>query len=396
VQNNNYWNSNVGRYENSIQDFLGYHGAFAGTDYYGRAQDIHYAVVTYPGGSVGNASLSWLSTLNNMTEVTSHELAEAITDPNINYKTLGWYDNAQGEVGDICNAQMVYLNGYAVQRIVDRNDQPMTPWSVGPERPVQFVVQSGNLWEHSSSGWTFVSSSVSSVSDQGIDNYGRAMVDYITTAGNAYEFHDRATSSVFLWGGAVQAKAGQGVSYVLLSNGYLDEYRDSTQTWTYVYNGSVQSIDAGTDWYGVNAVDMVLSNGDAWMHSDTDGWHYLMSNVRQVSGGQQGLVALLNTSGYAYMYQEGANSLTYLTSGVRQVTTGYDTWGHWQIGVVLNNAAAYVFTPGPNSWAYLTGGVWTMSKENLGQTTVLFGGTDAQYFDLTGQHYLTNGVSAVA
>jgi hypothetical protein len=37
-----------------------------------------------------------------------------------------------------------------------------------------------------------------------------------------------------------------------------------------------------------------------------------------------------------------------------------------------------------------------MSKENLGQTTVLFGGTDAQYFDVTGQHYLTNGVSAVA
>jgi hypothetical protein len=376
--------------------FLGYHSAFAGTDRWGRAQDIHYAIIAYPGGTVGNASLSWLSSLNDMTEVTSHELAEAITDPNANYRTLGWYDDTlNGEVGDLCNAQTVYLNGYAVQRIVDQNDQPMTPWSVGPERPVEFVLQSnGDLWEYSSSGWTFVSSGVASVSDQGIDNQGRAMVDYITTSGNAYEFHDRS-GSVFLWSGAVQARAGQGVSYVLFSSGYLDEYHDPSANsggrWTYVYNGSIQSIDAGTDRFGVNAVDVVLSGGDAWMHSDTDGWHFLMSNVSQVSGGQEGLVALLDQYGNAMMFSEGSGSLTWLTSGARTVTTGYNASGNWQIGVILTNAVAYYYTPGTNQWSFFTGGVWQMSKENLGVTTVLFGGTDASYFDLSGQHALVSG-----
>src|SRR5207244_11135700 len=124
-----------------------------------------------------------LPALNDMAEVTSHELAEAITDPNVGYKRIVWYDdNLHGEVGDLCNLQMVYLNGSAVQRIVDRNDQPMTPWSAGPERPVSFVLSGGDLWEYSSSGWTYISPGVSSVRDQGIDNLSRAMVDYVTWA----------------------------------------------------------------------------------------------------------------------------------------------------------------------------------------------------------------------
>src|SRR5207249_4270161 len=86
-------------YMDMVNNFLGYHGAFAGLTGSGWS-DIRYAVIAYPGGSIPlssgtatNASLSWLSSLNDMTEVTSHELAEAVTDPNVNYKTLGWYDD---------------------------------------------------------------------------------------------------------------------------------------------------------------------------------------------------------------------------------------------------------------------------------------------------------------
>src|SRR6516225_3074416 len=95
--------------------------------------DIHYAVIPYAGGNVPlssgpdvNLQRSFLSRLDSMTLSASHELAEAVTDPNINYKTLGWNDDGydDGEVGDIANAQTVYLNGYAVQRIADQNDQP--------------------------------------------------------------------------------------------------------------------------------------------------------------------------------------------------------------------------------------------------------------------------------
>jgi hypothetical protein len=400
VQDDSFWDSARGRYDNSVQDFLGYHGAFAGSN----GQDIHYAVIAYPGGSihlssgtVANAGLSWLSSFNDMTEVASHELAEAITDPNVNYKTLGWYDDQlNGEVGDLCNAQMVYAAGYAVQRIVDRNDQPMTPWSAGTDRPVNFVLMNNHqLLEFSSSGTSVVASNVASVSDQGIDNYGRAMVDFITTSGSAYEFHDRS-GPVFLWNNAVQARAGQGVSYVLFSNGYLDEYHDATATWTYVYNGGIQSIDAGTDKYLVNSVDMVLSGGNAWMYSDTDGWHFLMGNVWQVSAGQEGLSALLDTYGNAYVYNEWTGSPTWLTSGARQVTTGYDTSGDWTVGVVLTNGAASLYHEN-GTWSYLASGVAQMSKENLGVIDVLFSSGSASDFDTSGQHSLvSSGAVAVA
>src|SRR5260370_42102301 len=42
------------------------------------------------------------STFNNQTAVASHELVEVITDPQY---TSGWFDNANGEIGDICQPQ---------------------------------------------------------------------------------------------------------------------------------------------------------------------------------------------------------------------------------------------------------------------------------------------------
>jgi hypothetical protein len=66
--------------------------------------------------------------------------------------------------------------------------------------------------------------------------------------------------------------------------------------------------------------------------------------------------------------------------------------------VVVSIAAAYLYTPGTNqAAAFLTGGVSQLSKENLGVISVLYGGSDASYFDLAGQHALVSGgVQAVA
>jgi len=191
-----------------------------------------------PGGSIGNATLSWLSTLKTMTEVTSHELAEGVTDPDVNYKSLGWYDNANGEVGDIVNGETVFLNSYAVQRISDQSDQAMTPAGATDATPVSFVLKTnGKLSEFSKSHWTVVASNVASVSDQGIDKQGRAMVDFVTKGGAAYEFHD-GSGLTYLRGGVKSAVAGQGVSYVLLTNGTLDEYQDGNG-WSTIDNGIV-------------------------------------------------------------------------------------------------------------------------------------------------------------
>ena len=47
-----------------------------------------------------------------LTSTSSHELCEAITDP---IPGQGWYDDANGEIGDICAWQTKQIGGYTVQ-----------------------------------------------------------------------------------------------------------------------------------------------------------------------------------------------------------------------------------------------------------------------------------------
>jgi hypothetical protein len=109
----------------STRDFAGYHGAFAGRTASGYGADIHYAVIAYAGGY--NATFPGLTTFGSITLTTSHEIAEAATDPNVNYRALGWYDDYNGgEIGDI-NRYEALLNGYAVQSIINKYDVAYIP-----------------------------------------------------------------------------------------------------------------------------------------------------------------------------------------------------------------------------------------------------------------------------
>ena len=87
--------------DRSCQAFCGYHDHVE--------TQLFYAVVPYPncGGCLGD-----LATLDALTSVCSHELAEAITDP---VPPQGWYDDDHGEIGDICAWQNKQLGTYAVQ-----------------------------------------------------------------------------------------------------------------------------------------------------------------------------------------------------------------------------------------------------------------------------------------
>ena len=110
----------------SIRDFTGYHGAFAGRAAGGYGANIHYAVIAYAGGY--NAILPGLTPFGTMTLTASHEIAEAATDPNVNYRALGWYDYYYGgEIGDI-NRYEALLNGYAVQSIINKYDVAYIPY----------------------------------------------------------------------------------------------------------------------------------------------------------------------------------------------------------------------------------------------------------------------------
>lgn len=132
---------NLGGGYTTTSGVLGYHGAFVGAG----GQTVRYAVIAYPGGTAGNSSLG-TSALDQLTDVTSHEVAEAATDPDVSFASsvtssyLGWYDNARGEIGDITenlsNAS-VRLNGFLVQQVSDKNDNLLTiaPPPLSPPPP---------------------------------------------------------------------------------------------------------------------------------------------------------------------------------------------------------------------------------------------------------------------
>jgi hypothetical protein len=112
---------------------LGYHSAVNG---------MAYAVIPFPGGINATPSAG-LSTFGNLTAVTSHELAEAVTDPLTYYNpyyrtsyswfddTYGYYYHGEGEIGDIINLTQRYpfvlLNNYAVEKMAGQYDQPLSP-----------------------------------------------------------------------------------------------------------------------------------------------------------------------------------------------------------------------------------------------------------------------------
>jgi hypothetical protein len=122
--------------ETSIRDFAGYHGAFAGRTANGYAADIHYVVVAYAGGY--NSVFPGLTPFGTMTLTASHEIAESATDPNVNFRALGWYDDYRGEIGDI-NRYEALLNGYAVQSIVNQNDVAYIPYGASTLRAIDTI-----------------------------------------------------------------------------------------------------------------------------------------------------------------------------------------------------------------------------------------------------------------
>ena len=84
----------------SCSGYCGYH------DHFGNQS---YAVMPYPNCA---GCLGGLAAFDALTGTSSHELCEAITDP---VPGKGWYDNNNGEIGDICAWQFKTVAGYNVQ-----------------------------------------------------------------------------------------------------------------------------------------------------------------------------------------------------------------------------------------------------------------------------------------
>src|SRR5262249_41358816 len=106
---------------NSVTAFAGYHNSLA----LGNGTRIRYAVIPFHRshgllnntGNLTDSTAVLLSSSDSTTLVSSHEMAEAATDPDF----TGWYESVpqlrlNTEIGDLDSASTVYLNGYAVQR----------------------------------------------------------------------------------------------------------------------------------------------------------------------------------------------------------------------------------------------------------------------------------------
>jgi hypothetical protein len=84
----------------SCHSFCGYHN---------NNGNVFYAVMPYP---TCDGCLGGLSVFDALTGTSSHELCESITDPE---PGAGWYDNVNGEIGDICAWNFKTVAGYKVQ-----------------------------------------------------------------------------------------------------------------------------------------------------------------------------------------------------------------------------------------------------------------------------------------
>ena len=108
----------------SCVQFCAYHGTFNL-----NSLDVPYGVLPDLGsGTACSTGCAAGTEFEDLTTVSSHELAESITDPAVGLATsngppLAWYDTVNGEIGDICNAsgapqnQAVLPSGYTVQKI---------------------------------------------------------------------------------------------------------------------------------------------------------------------------------------------------------------------------------------------------------------------------------------
>jgi hypothetical protein len=84
----------------SCSSFCGYHN---------HVGKVYYAVMPYPNCA---GCLGGMTAFDALTGTSSHELCEAITDP---IPGQGWYDNNNGEIGDICAWSFKKVAGYTVQ-----------------------------------------------------------------------------------------------------------------------------------------------------------------------------------------------------------------------------------------------------------------------------------------
>ncbi|KAI9329719.1 hypothetical protein BDR26DRAFT_922768 [Obelidium mucronatum] len=111
----------------SCKVFCAYHGTIDVSSLNVGAKYLYYGVMPDQGGACAGGCGSNAQTVNNLFSVSSHELCEAATDAAVGLATvigapLAWYDQTNGENGDICNAQQgTTVGGDGVTYVVQKH-----------------------------------------------------------------------------------------------------------------------------------------------------------------------------------------------------------------------------------------------------------------------------------
>jgi hypothetical protein len=295
----------------STQDFAGYHGAFAGSFANGQPADIRYAVVPYAGGSVGNLGIGpGYSAFQSATVVASHETTEAVTDPDIDYKQIGWYDDQQGaEIGDLAVGNFVTYHDYLVQAEVNQNDQLIYPSDPPKSEYTVAEFPGAGVWRFTTgTGWQRLTSA--DATQVAVDENGDVVADF--PGAGVFRFKDatgwQRLTNAFASSVAIAGKGNVAASF---SGAGVYRYEDATGWQQLTPASAIQvSIDARGD------VAASFSGAGVYRFEDATGWQQLTSAVASsIAVAGNGNVAA-NFSGAGVYRFEDATGWQRLTSAV--------------------------------------------------------------------------------
>jgi hypothetical protein len=355
--------------------WCGYHGTVAADP------DVTFTNLPYmtdAGGSCGEDSVNGSNgTLDGVSIVEGHELAETITDPLLN----AWRDASGNEIGDKCAwTDLADLSAAAGTFAV----QPL--WSnaangcaQSPASPLTGVLTGGTLLAKAgtlTAAWNQEDSAVSQAA-VATDSANGPLIGVVTTSGEAYAAEGLLNTPVDEYSGvqeiAVASDPAHGplIAVLTTSGEALVKEGGLSAQWVDVGSG-VSQIAVASDSTNGPAISILTTGGVAyakegslsasWVHEYTGA-----SQIAVASDPVNGpLVGVLTAGGEAVVKEGGlAATWTNEESGVAQLSLGSDSRNGPLIGVLTSGGVAYAKQGGLSA-------VWT--HEYTGATEVTSAG----------------------
>jgi hypothetical protein len=193
-------------------------------------------------------------------------------------------------------------------------------WTVAP--PLSFVLlPDGALYEHQgtdpNSGWTGLTTGVAQV-QVGIDATGSPTAFVLFTGGFLWEHTSAGWTSLTSNVSSISAsQVAPNTVFVVFNGGYL--WEEANGSWTSL-TSNVSSIAAGVDGSGAAAVFVLFTGGFLWEHSNA-GWTSLTTNVIGFAASQSSANTVFVVFNGGYLWERLGSSWTSLASNVAQVAS---------------------------------------------------------------------------